>query len=533
MKCTVSPRMSMLFLLGALAPTPRSAIAGTPPQVTRVEAVVGASVASTFDVAELANIRSDVETFRITFSEPVTCRHVNDDRIELKEAPGEVITGTNASVRCATGSCPSATDPCGAALIELDPGFALTETFRYRLSLSSESFRARPTVCPPCSGNPRILEWLQDLEGDPLVANEELDAYPSTCDGDLDTFWRARFTAVAPPPMPPVCGDGECEAGENASSCFDDCHCGNGICDTAAGEDATTCPDDCLCGNGDGDPGESNSSCPADCPPLPSACTPTTPPVGGNNACWLTDRDELVVDVTIGNERSTFVTFHNAGTTTWAEPNGNLRNVKPDTDPEFRYYSYDVEGPGGSTAPGSQDSYRITFRTNCARDVLPCDQPSDVFGVTCGKEILTRWRMRHILTPFGEEARVRLRIHRPHDVRWGGTGVDWDCDGLPDSDAASFEERVLDELFPQILVSANDGDGLFARFPPGATIGDNTGEVRDGTVYGEVFPNHGGDGGCNLTCVEAHWHQLWKNDTPCTGHDWDREAFRALVCTDN
>ncbi len=45
------------------------------------------------------------------------------------------------------------------------------------------------------------------------------------------------------------CGDGICDAQEDATTCPDDCtttagYCGDGICD--AQEDATTCPDDCT-----------------------------------------------------------------------------------------------------------------------------------------------------------------------------------------------------------------------------------------------------------------------------------------------
>ena len=111
----------------------------------------------------------------------------------------------------------------------------------------------------------------------------------------------------------PVCGDGKCEGSENASNCVKDCgtpsKCGDGKCD--AGENAATCPADCggganscvgkcgeykesnpcqcdtgcteygdccadyakvcgggstpKCGDGKCDPGETTSSCPADC----------------------------------------------------------------------------------------------------------------------------------------------------------------------------------------------------------------------------------------------------------------------------
>jgi len=69
----------------------------------------------------------------------------------------------------------------------------------------------------------------------------------------------------------PVCGNGNCEAGETNTNCPDDCPsgpvCGDGTCD--AGETNANCPDDCpsgpVCGDGTCDAGETNTNCPADC----------------------------------------------------------------------------------------------------------------------------------------------------------------------------------------------------------------------------------------------------------------------------
>ena len=77
----------------------------------------------------------------------------------------------------------------------------------------------------------------------------------------------------------PVCGNGACEAGETAQNCKQDCFpggpvCGDGVC--ATGESAATCPVDCqspaFCGNGKCEPGESEATCAKDC-----GTTPTDP----------------------------------------------------------------------------------------------------------------------------------------------------------------------------------------------------------------------------------------------------------------
>ncbi len=67
------------------------------------------------------------------------------------------------------------------------------------------------------------------------------------------------------------CGNGVCEAGESQGTCPADCQpvaqCGNGVCESA--ETSNNCPQDCglpnKCGNGVCDAGETQSSCPADC----------------------------------------------------------------------------------------------------------------------------------------------------------------------------------------------------------------------------------------------------------------------------
>jgi len=64
-----------------------------------------------------------------------------------------------------------------------------------------------------------------------------------------------------------VCGDGFCDAGEDAINCTLDCFCGDGVCDFT--EDTVTCPADCTggpaCGDGICEFPEDATSCAADC----------------------------------------------------------------------------------------------------------------------------------------------------------------------------------------------------------------------------------------------------------------------------
>ncbi len=63
-----------------------------------------------------------------------------------------------------------------------------------------------------------------------------------------------------------VCGDRQCDPGEDAWSCPTDCSpavCGDGVC--AVGESTVGCGQDCYCGNTTCDLGEDASSCALDC----------------------------------------------------------------------------------------------------------------------------------------------------------------------------------------------------------------------------------------------------------------------------
>ena len=68
---------------------------------------------------------------------------------------------------------------------------------------------------------------------------------------------------------PSECGNSICEKGETAKNCFEDCHCGDGICQPDSGENSKNCKDDCcICGDclcNTMDCGEKLENCPSDC----------------------------------------------------------------------------------------------------------------------------------------------------------------------------------------------------------------------------------------------------------------------------
>ena len=87
--------------------------------------------------------------------------------------------------------------------------------------------------------------------------------------------------ACIPEDTPDACGNQKCDPGETPTSCPADCAtkpepCGNGTCDV--GETPASCPTDCkdgpnACGNQKCDLGETPMSCPSDCkPPTPATC---------------------------------------------------------------------------------------------------------------------------------------------------------------------------------------------------------------------------------------------------------------------
>ncbi len=116
-----------------------------------------------------------------------------------------------------------------------------------------------------------------------------------------------------------TCGNGMCEAGESNATCPQDCPgsvCGNGICE--AGESPSTCPPDCgvKCGNGICEPGETTTSCPIDCgggtcgdgicsgteTPItcPKDCSSTGPCTGLPDGSTCTDSNPCTADTCLG-----------------------------------------------------------------------------------------------------------------------------------------------------------------------------------------------------------------------------------------
>jgi uncharacterized protein YkwD len=107
-----------------------------------------------------------------------------------------------------------------------------------------------------------------------------------TCDADEDCGTCEADCGACPAPEPPpepTCGDGTCDSDEDCTTCEADCGacpapepppseepvCGDAVCDGLSGEMCTTCPEcnttDAVCGNGECEASESASTCRPDC----------------------------------------------------------------------------------------------------------------------------------------------------------------------------------------------------------------------------------------------------------------------------
>jgi hypothetical protein len=94
--------------------------------------------------------------------------------------------------------------------------------------------------------------------------------------------------------------------------------------------------------------------------------------------------------------------------------------------------------------------------------------------------------------------------------------VDSDNDGIPDE----VEQTLLEQFEPRVMVSATDCAGIPAQFVAGQRV--PTPAVKDGTIYGQVFP-------VAPRTVEIHYYTLWDRDCGRRGHPLDAEHVSALV----
>lgn len=98
------------------------------------------------------------------------------------------------------------------------------------------------------------------------------------------------------------------------------------------------------------------------------------------------------------------------------------------------------------------------------------------------------------------------------------TAGDADRDGLDDT----LEQALLERFRPTFMLSATECDSMPSEFQAGAK--DPVKPVRNGTIYGQVFPL-GTDG----TRVEIHYYHLWARDCGFGSHALDVEHVAVLL----
>ena len=99
--------------------------------------------------------------------------------------------------------------------------------------------------------------------------------------------------------------------------------------------------------------------------------------------------------------------------------------------------------------------------------------------------------------------------------------VDTDHDGMSDVQ----EQALLERFVPRFQVSRTDCAVKPALFEEG--VGKPTVKDRDGTIYGQVTPREGIEGGSAV--VEIHFYDLWSLDCGRMGHPLDAEHVSVLL----
>lgn len=95
---------------------------------------------------------------------------------------------------------------------------------------------------------------------------------------------------------------------------------------------------------------------------------------------------------------------------------------------------------------------------------------------------------------------------------------DTDRDGLDDA----LEQALLERFRPTFMLSATECDSMPSEFQAGTK--DPVKPVRNGTIYGQVFPL-GTDG----ARVEIHYYHLWARDCGFGSHALDVEHVAVLL----
>ena len=98
---------------------------------------------------------------------------------------------------------------------------------------------------------------------------------------------------------------------------------------------------------------------------------------------------------------------------------------------------------------------------------------------------------------------------------WAG---DADRDGLDDA----FEQALLERFRPVFMLSATECDAMPSEFLAGAK--DPLKPVRNGTIYGQVFPLGG-----TRERIEIHYYHLWARDCGFGQHPLDVEHVAVLI----